>query len=63
MCVLYTKSRVRSIFAQQDAKQVMAQHGRVVEILGKCYPEVAVIVDEAMEEILAFAMFLHALWR
>ncbi len=54
---------VRSIFAQPDAEQVMAQHGRVVEILEERYPEAAAMVDEAKEEILAFAIFPHALWQ
>ncbi len=54
---------VRSIFAQPDAEQVIAQHGKVVEILGERYPEAGAMVDEAKEEILAFAVFPHALWR
>jgi len=54
---------VRSIFAQPDAEQVRAQHGRVVEKLEERYPEVAAMVDEAKEEILAFVVFPHALWR
>jgi transposase-like protein len=54
---------VRSIFAQPDAEQVVAQHGRVVEALEERYPEVAGMVDEAREEILAFAVFPHAIWR
>jgi len=54
---------VRSIFAQPDEERVRAQHEWVVEILEERYPEVAAMVDEAREEILAFAVFPHALWR
>jgi len=54
---------VRSIFAQPDEERVRAQHEWVVEILEERYPEVAAMVDEAREEILAFAVFPRALWR
>jgi transposase-like protein len=54
---------VRSIFAQANGEQVEAQHGRVVEILEERYPELATMLDEAKEEILAFAVFPHAIWR
>lgn len=54
---------VRSIFAQPDAKRVREQHGRVVEALEERYPEVAEMVEEAREEILAFAVFPQAIWR
>jgi len=54
---------VRSIFAQPDAEQVVVQHGRVVEALEERYAKVASMVDEAREEILAFAVFPHAVWR
>jgi transposase-like protein len=59
----WVEALVRSIFAQADGEQVEAQHGRVVEILEERYPEVATMLDEAKEEILAFAVFPHAIWR
>jgi transposase-like protein len=40
----------------------MAQHRRVVEALEERYPEVAGMVDEAREDILAFAVFPQAIW-
>jgi transposase-like protein len=43
---------VRSIFAQPSAKEVWAQHGRVVEQLA-----------EAAEDILAFTPFPKSMWR
>jgi putative transposase len=54
---------VRSIFAQPDAKRVREQHGQVVKALEERYPEVAEMVEEAREEILAFAVFPQAIWR
>ena len=54
---------VRSIFAQPDEERVRAQHEWVVEELEQRYPEVAAMVEEAREEILAFAVFPKPMWR
>lgn len=54
---------VRSIFAQPDAKEVWAQHGRVVEQLEKRFGEAAQLLAEAAEDILAFSAFPKAVWR
>jgi transposase-like protein len=54
---------VRSIFAQPDADEVWAQHGRVVEQLEKRFGEAAKLLAEAAEDILAFSAFPKAVWR
>ena len=54
---------VRSIFAQPDAKSVYEQHAMVVEQLVGQFPEAAVMLDEARDEILAFASFPKGHWR
>lgn len=54
---------VRSIFAQPDAKSVYVQHAMVVEQLEDKFPEAAVMLDEARDEILAFASFPKGHWR
>ena len=53
----------RSIFTQQTADQVYEQHRRVVEQLETRFPEAANMLNEAVEEILAFASFPKAHWR
>ncbi len=54
---------VRSIFAQPDAKEVWAQHGRVVEQLETRFSEAAKMLAEATEDILAFSAFPKSIWR
>jgi transposase-like protein len=54
---------VRSIFAQPSAKEVWAQHGRVVEQLEKRFGEAAKMLAEAAEDILAFTAFPKSIWR
>lgn len=54
---------VRSIFAQPDEKSVYGQHAMVVEQLVGQFPEAAVMLDEARDEILAFASFPKGHWR
>jgi putative transposase len=54
---------VRSIFAQPTAKEVWAQHRRVVDELQRRFPDRAQLLDEAVEEILAFTTFPEAVWR
>ena len=54
---------VRSIFAQADAEETHAQHGRVVEQLAERFPEAADLLIHAEAEILAFADFPKAHWR
>ena len=54
---------VRSIFAQPDAEAVRKQHAYVVEQLSGKFPEAAELLDEAVEEILAFTSFPKAHWK
>lgn len=54
---------VRSIFAQADAEETHAQHGRVVDQLSERFPEAAELLSNAEAEILAFADFPKAHWR
>ncbi len=54
---------VRSIFAQPDRNEVLAQHQRVVAQLAKRFPEAAAMLAEAAEEVLAFASFPKEHWR
>jgi transposase-like protein len=54
---------VRSIFAQPDAAQVVAQHQRVVEQLAERFPAAAEHLADAGPEILAFSGFPKEHWR
>ncbi|MGH7642638.1 MAG: IS256 family transposase [Candidatus Dormibacteria bacterium] len=54
---------VRSIFAQPDEQEVLAQHQRVVEQLSRRFPEAAAMLAAADEEVLAFAGFPKEHWR
>jgi transposase-like protein len=54
---------VRSIFAQPDAQQVLAQHERVVTQLAERFPAAADHLAEAGPEILAFTSFPKEHWR
>ena len=57
------KALVRSIFAQADEQETRAQHRRVVEQLHERFPEAAQMLEQAEDEILAFAGFPKAHWR
>jgi transposase-like protein len=54
---------VRSIFAQPDAAQVIAQHERVVAQLEERFPAAAAHLAEAAPELLAFTPFPKEHWR
>jgi len=54
---------VRSIFAQPDTAQVVAQHERVVDQLAERFPAAAEHLADAGHEILAFTGFPNEHWR
>ncbi len=53
----------RSVFAQPNAEEVWAQHRRVVDQLADRFSDAAKLLEEAAEDVLAFASFPKAHWR
>ena len=56
-------SIIRTIFAQPDAKHVHAQFDEVARTLQRSHPKVAVMLDDARYDLLAFAGFPLKHWR
>lgn len=54
---------VRSIFTQPGRDEVLAQHARVVAHLSGDFESAAQLLDDAREDILAFAAFPQAHWK
>ena len=54
---------VRSIFTQPGRDEVLAQHARVVAHLSADFESAAQLLDDAREDILAFAAFPQAHWK
>jgi putative transposase len=54
---------VRTIFAQPDAGHVRSQLGEVVRMLSDRFPDIAAMLDDASEDLLAFTGFPQAHWR
>jgi transposase-like protein len=59
----WVSTLVRTIFEQPDAASVGAQHAQVVTALEAKFPQAAAHLDEARDDILAFAAFPHEIWR
>jgi putative transposase len=59
----WVATMVRTIFDQPDAASVRAQYGRVVEAIEAKFPDAATHLDDAQEDLLAFAAFPHEVWR
>jgi putative transposase len=59
----WVSTLVRTIFEQPDAASVRAQHAQVVTALEAKFPQAAAHLDEAREDILAFAAFPREVWR
>jgi putative transposase len=59
----WVATMVRTIFDQPDAAAVRAQYTRVVEAIEARFPDAATHLDEAGDDLLAFASFPHELWR
>lgn len=54
---------VRTVFAQPDADHVHRQLTEVVAMLGGQFPDVASMLTDAAEDLLAFCAFPQAHWR
>jgi putative transposase len=54
---------IQTIFAQPDARAVREQFDRIVATLGDQFPDVATMLTNAREDLLAFASFPEAHWR
>ena len=54
---------VRTIFAQPDAHHVRAQLDEVTRMLTPQFPDVATMLEDAAEDLLAFSSFPQAHWR
>ena len=59
----FVATLVRSIFAQTDPNEVLAQHALVVEQLAERFPQASVLLYEAGPDILAFSAFPAEHWR
>ncbi len=54
---------IQTIFAQPDAQTVREQFDRIVGTLEGQFPEVATMLTDAKEDLLAFSAFPEAHWR
>ncbi len=54
---------IRTIFARPDADHVRSQLDEVCSMLGAQFPEVAALVADAADDVLAFCAFPQAHWR
>ena len=54
---------IRTIFAQPDAAHVRSQLNEVRTMLAPKFPDVAAMLDDAADDLLAFAAFPQAHWR
>ena len=54
---------IRTVFAQPDAAHVRRQLGEVSTMLAGQFPEVAAMLADAAEDLLAFCAFPQAHWR
>jgi transposase-like protein len=54
---------VRTIFDQPDAEAVRAQFARVVDTITAKYPDAADHLDTARDDLLAFIVFPHEIWK
>jgi putative transposase len=59
----WVATMVRTIFDQPDPASVREQFGRVVETIAAKFADAAQHLDQAREDLLAFAGFPHELWR
>ena len=54
---------VRTIFDQPDAASMREQDNRVVDTVAARFANAATHLDDAREDLLAFSVFPHEIWR
>jgi transposase-like protein len=54
---------VRTVFAQPDASHVRSQLAEITRMLAGQFPDVAALLSDAAEDLLAFTAFPQAHWR
>src|SRR3954465_7157490 len=59
----WVATMVRTIFDQPDTASVRAQYSRVVEAIDGRFRDAATHLDDAREDLLAFSVFPHEIWR
>jgi putative transposase len=59
----WVATMVRTIFDQPDAAAVRDQFARVVDAIAGRFPDAATHLDDARDDLLAFAGFPHEIWR
>jgi putative transposase len=59
----WVATMVRTIFDQPDAASVRDQFDRVVDAIAARFADAATHLDEAREDLLAFSVFPHQIWR
>jgi len=59
----WVATMVRTVFDQPDAAAVSDQFTRVVETIEARFPDTATHLDDARDDLLAFASFPHEIWR
>ena len=56
-------SIIRTVFAQPDREHIEKQFREVTTMLGRSHPKVATMLDDARDDLLAFATFPQRHWR
>jgi transposase-like protein len=56
-------SIIRTIFAQPDREHIHTQYAEVARMLTRSHPKVAGMLDDARDDLLAFAAFPQRHWR
>ena len=56
-------SIIRMIFAQPDKEHVLTQFDEVTRMLTRSHPKVALMLEDARGDVLAFTGFPHRHWR
>jgi transposase-like protein len=59
----WVATMVRTIFDQPDAASVREQFGRVMDTIAARFPDAATHLDDARDDLLAFSVFPHEIWR